>query len=268
MVGRWSALLLAVTACSSGALALGRLDDASPSGPSDAATADAPADTCLPGTPTRQYDFAGTGTEVVDTRGGPSGRLAGGAVLDGSGTLVLDGVDDYVSLPPHLLAGLDEVTIATWVRHRGGGGYTRFFDFGITSIGADPAPDASYVGRSYLAATPSTGNTPSGLAVLLSPDGTGKEVTAATATQLEHERFHLVAVVVANGTLAIALDGTIVDRVPRTTALSAIDDANAWLGRSNYAADPYLAADYADFRLWNRALADCAIAALFAAGVP
>lgn len=267
MLGRWVVLLLAMTACSSGALALGRLDDAatSPDAAADAAIADGAAGSCVPGLPTRHYAFDGVGTEIVDARGGPSGRLFGGATLDGSGTLHLDGVDDYVDLPNGIVSGLEEVTIAVWLRHLGGGGYTRIFDFGISSIGEDPAPDASYVGRSYFAATPTTGNDPSGLATLISATGSGGEETAATATPLGRT-LRQVVVVAAKGTLALFLDGALVARVPRTIALSTIADVNDWLGRSNYAADPYLWADYEDFRVYDHALADCAVAATFTAG--
>ena len=266
MLGRWVVLLLATTAaCSSGALALGRLDDAATA--PDAATAvdGGAAGSCVPGLPTRHYAFDGVGTEIVDQRGGPSGRLLGGATLDGSGTLHLDGIDDYVDLPNGIVSGLEEVTIAAWVRHLGGGGYTRIFDFGISSIGEDPAPNASYVGRSYFATTTSTGNDPSGVAALLSATGSGGETTAATATFLGRT-LRQVVVVVANGTLALFLDGALVARGPRTIALSAIADVNDWLGRSNYAADPYLWADYEDFRVYDHALADCAVTATFTAG--
>ena len=262
---RWVVFLLASAACSSGALALGRLDDASTTSP-DASGDAGDGGICDPGLPTRHYAFDGVGTEIVDQRGGPSGRLLGGATLDGSGTLHLDGIDDYVDLPNGILAGLEEITVAAWIKHLGGGGYTRIFDFGTTSIGEDPATNASYVGRSYFAATPTTGDDPSGVATLLSGSGSGGEIHAATATFLGHTAVHQVVVVVAKGTLALYLDGARVARVARSTSLSAVDDVNDWLGRSNYAADPYLWADYEDFRVYDRALADCAIAATFAAG--
>ena len=269
MAGRWVVLLLAITACSSGALALGRLDDAATTSPDasvDGSGSGNETARCDPGLPTRHYAFGGIGTEVVDERGGPSGRLLGGATLDGSGTLHLDGVDDYVDLPNGILAGLEEVTLAAWVKHLGGGGYTRIFDFGNTSIGEDPATNASYVGQSYLAATPTTGDDPSGVATLFSIDGSRGEVHAATPAFLGHTAVHQVVVVAAKGTLALYLDGVVVATVARTTPLGAIDDVNDWIGRSNYAADPYLWADYEDFRVYDHALAPCAIAATFTAG--
>jgi hypothetical protein len=265
--------LLAIAACSSGPIALGRLDDSATSSIADGSADTAvdveaqptpDGDACTPPLPTHHYAFDGVGTDVVDLRGGPSGHALGGATLDG-GVLRLDGIDDYVDLPNGILANLTEVSIAIWVRRLGGPGYTRVFDFGTGSLGEDPLADASTVGRSYLAATPSTGHTPSGLAVLMSPDGPPNEVVAASDVVLD-DQMRLVVVVVSSATISLFHEGVLVARVPRVVPLAAIVDQNAWLGRSQYSADPYLSAEYADVRVWGTALSDCAVRTLYAQG--
>jgi len=257
-----------VVSCSSGPIPLGRLDDTGTSPNTlDAGgnAADATAAPCVPPPPTRHYTFDGVGTEVVDVRGGPSGRVHGAAALDDSGVLRLNGGDDYVDLPNGILTGLTEVSVAIWLRRFGGGGYTRIFDIGTSSLGEDPPLDEPATGRSYFAATPATGNVPSGLAVLMSTDGPPNEVVALSDAVLD-DRMQLVVVVVGGERISLYSDATLVARVPQTIPLSSIVDHNAWLGRSQYAADPHIEAEYADVRIYDRALTDCAVRDLAARG--
>lgn len=264
------ATVVLVASCSSGPIVLGRLglaDGGSPredGGAADGA-AGGEAGLCEPPPPARRYPFDGTGTVITDTRGGPPGRLLGGATLPGTGVLRLDGVRDYVDLPHGVLAVLTEVTIALWVRRKGGPGYTRLFDFGTGSLGQDPPPNGMYVGTTYLAATPATGHALSGLAVLMSRAGAGGE-GVATSTAVLDDAMRSVVVVVSSDKLSLFLEGALLARVPRPAPLSAIVVQNAWLGRSQYAADPYLAAEYADLRIFDVALSDCAVRTLHERG--
>lgn len=269
-----AALLVSVAACSSGALVLGRLDESNGALPSppDARAAEPLADgavdaeTCEPPPPARHYTFDGVGTEVLDTIGGPSGHVLGGAALDGSGVLHLDGVDDYVDLPNGIFAGREEVTIALWVRYWSRPAYTRLLDFGSSSLGEDPPADTPHGGKTYLALTPSTGFVPSGLAVLVSQNGPAGESVVATNVEFEREQMRMVVVVVAKETLSLFYEARLVTRVPRTIRLSAIVDQNVWLGRSQYSSDPQTEADYADLRIYGEALTDCAVTALYQQG--
>lgn len=243
------------SSCSSGELVVGTIDGTDPNG----------SGSCSIPSPTRHYTFDGVGTDIVDTRGGASGRALGGATLDGSGSLHLDGVDDYVDLPNGVFDGFSEVTVALWVRAPRGAAYLRLFDFGTTSAGEDPAPGSAYVGRSYLAATPASGTDPSGLAAFAGADGAVDEVRAASAAVLDAE-VHAVVVVLSRDALSVYFDGARVARSPSTLALATIVADNVWLGRSQYGADPYLSGDYADLRVFGAALTDCQIAALYMQG--
>ncbi len=261
-------LALVLAGCGSSVVVLGRLDEGdgglADSGSSDALVAPE-VDACAPPRPLHRYTFDGTGTAVPDVIGGAAARIVGGATLDGRGSLRLDGVDDYVDLPNGLLRGLDEVTLAVWVRHLGGPAYTRIFDIGTGSQGEDPPSGVASGGLSYLAATPSTGLTPNGLALLASENGPAGEVHLPTTASLEDSLHSLVAVVTRTS-LSLFVDGLLVARGASMVPLSSIVDHNAWLGRSQYSIDPYLAAEYADFRVFDRALPDCAVAALHARG--
>lgn len=255
-------------ACSSGPIPLGRLDDGATSPntlDAGGSATEASAAPCVAPPPTRHYTFDGVGTEVVDVRGGPSGRVHGAASLDGSGVLRLEGGDDYVDLPNGILAGLTEVSLAIWVRRLGGGGYTRIFDIGTSSLGEDPPLNEPATGRSYFAATPATGNVPSGIAVLMSTDGPPNEIAALSDVVLD-DRMQLLVVVVGGGNISLYSDATLVARAPASIPLSSIVDHNAWLGRSQYAADPHIEAEYADVRIYDSALTECAVQDLVTQG--
>jgi hypothetical protein len=231
--------------------------------PEDGSPGDA---ACVPPAPVRDYAFTGTGTEVVDRRGGPPGVILGGAALDGSGELVLDGDDDYVDLPNGILSSLNEVTVVVWLRYFGGAAYTRIFDFGIGSNGEDPAEGLRTTGRTYLAATPMTGFRPSFLAALIKGTDSGGEIPAPTASEFDDDALHMVAVAASLETLDLFLDGALIGRVRSGVPLSTIDDVNNWLGRSQYDQDPYLRASYRAMQVYGSALPECAIQALYGSG--
>jgi len=248
-------------ACSSGSVVVGRLDAPTPDG---GAPPFSDAGTCAAPRPSHEWSFA-DGT-LTDRQGSGAAVLRGGAILEG-GLVRLDGKGGYVDLPNGLLAGLDEVTLALWVRARGGPAYTRLIDIGTGSLGEDPPPESSYVGRSYLVLTPFTGFVPDRLAALASNAGPPAEVVAPSLGTGD-EDLHLIAVTFSTATLSLFRDGVLLARVPRSFPLSDVVDHNAWLGRSQYAADPYLEGAYASVRVFGTALAECAVAELFVAGPP
>ncbi|WP_437280376.1 LamG domain-containing protein [Sorangium sp. So ce375] len=218
--------------------------------------------------PAHQYSFDGVGAVIADTIGGADGEIFGGASLDGGGALTLDGEDDYVDLPAGLLAGLRDVTVIVWVARNGGGAYLRVVDFGIGSTGENPVEGDASVGRSYLVITPSTGFDPPGIAALASDSGAAGQVQVTTEPTLDDAEIHMIAVVFdgAAATLALYLDGALLGSTPVGFPLSAIQDANNWLGRSHFDQDPYFGGRYDELRLYHEALAGCAIEAAWRAG--
>jgi hypothetical protein len=230
--------------------------------PEDGSPGDA---ACTPPLALRDYAFTGTGTEVVDRRGGAPGVIRGGATLDGSGELTLDGDDDYVDLPNGILSGLNEVTVVVWLRHNGGGAYIRIFDFGVGSNGEDPAEGMATVGRTYLGATHMTGFRPRWLAAVMKGRDSDGETQLPTSSELD-DALHMIAVATSLETLDLFLDGALIGRVRSGVPLSSIEDVNNWLGRSQYDADPYLRGSYSRVQVYGSALGECAVRALHASG--
>ncbi|AUX29796.1 MULTISPECIES: LamG domain-containing protein [Sorangium] len=218
--------------------------------------------------PTHRYTFDGVGAVVADTVGGADGEILGGASLDGGGVLALDGEDDYVDLPSGLLSGLRDVTVMAWVARDGGGAYMRIVDFGLGSGGEDPVEGDGSVGESYLVITPSTGFDARGIAALASDSGAAGEVAIPTAPTLDDGEIHQVAVVFdgAAASLALYLDGALLGSAPVGFPLSAIQDVNNWLGRSQFDQDPYFGGRYDELRIYGEALAGCAVEAAWSAG--
>jgi hypothetical protein len=116
-----------------------------------------------------------------------------------------------------------------------------------------------------LPTTSSTGLVPPGLAVFMSQAGSAGEGVAASNGVLD-DAVRSVVVVVSSDTLSLFREGVLLARVPRPVALSAIVDHNAWLGRSQYSQDPYLAAEYSDVRIFDVALTECAVRTLHERG--
>lgn len=68
-----------------------------------------------PPTPTLHYPLTADLTDSVG--GAPAAAMGGASVTPGIG-VVLDGVDDYLKLPDHLMTGLDEITVSMDVNIR------------------------------------------------------------------------------------------------------------------------------------------------------
>jgi len=193
--------------------------------------------------------------------GGPSGELLGGATLTGTGSIELDGEDDYVNLPNGLLSTKISATLVVWVSLIDGPAYWRLLDFGMSSGGEDPT--GSTVGTTYVAITTETGLDPSGLALLIGHGGASSEDRALTDLFLEEPQVALGVVLDGEAERAtLYVDGVNVASTTMTAALSELDDVNNWLGRSQYAADPHYPGTYTELRVYAEALSGCAMATL------
>jgi hypothetical protein len=220
------------------------------------------------------YTFDGTGTTIVDTKSGANGTLshtlaatplAALEKLQINGRLRLDGLGSYVELPERLISSLDSATFEMWISWYGGDPWTRIFDFGDN--GGDPVN-----GVTYLFLTPS--NTGNVLRVAYSVAGPSAETVADGAEPLPvHDEAapnapDHVAVVIDRESASMRLysAGVEVRSVTLEGELSAINDVNNWLGRSNYAVDPPVSATLVEFRIYDRALTAAQIRTSFQAG--
>jgi hypothetical protein len=117
--------------------------------------------------------------------------------------------------------------------------------------------------------TPRAAN--SGLRAGISPFDYTKEVQAGTGGPLPTAELTYVAVVLDGVAMKMTLfqngiaSGTAVT-IPPQARLGTLNDANNWLGRSQYGADPRFAGTYTELRIYGRAMKAAEIAASFLKG--
>lgn len=230
-----------------------------------------------------RYSFEGEGTEAEDSKFQAHGQIVGSS-LTGIGILPLAGAKSlqYVDLPNGIVSTLTDATFEAWLTWNGGAYWQRIFDFGESAGGENPYPPAeappgepiTFGGKSYLFLTTNAGVDssrphPAGMRVAYSRNGSATEdVCYASDQPFPKGGEHHVAVVVDAGaqTMALYLDGALMNECPLTRPLSAIKDVNNWLGRSNYTDDAELDAEYDEFRIYGAALSAAEIADSFKAG--
>jgi hypothetical protein len=209
-----------------------------------------------------RYDFGGTGSVVIDRVGDADGALRGGAMLDGDGGVALDGDDDYVDLPNHIVSRLTDATFVVWLTWDGGVCWQRIFDFGANDAGEDAVGDAT----SALFVTPVACGSNERLLALA--EFTMSEYRLYGAGPLPDGEPVQVALVIdaAQDTFALYVDGQQVSSAPTGFELSDIDDVNNWLGRSQWVQDINLRGRYDEFRIYAAALSPRDVATLYRRG--
>ncbi len=143
----------------------------------------------------------------------------------------------YLSLP-HAVGDLQEMTVATWVRWRGGNSWQRIFDFGN---------DTDH----YIFLTPKNG---SGKLSLVLKNG-GEEQILNSSAALPSTGWHHVAVTLSQTEVKIYIDGNEVATTEAITIRPAdFRPALCYIGRSQYSADSYYYGYIDDFCIFNYAL--------------
>ena len=212
-----------------------------------------------------RYDFSGSGTVLTDLASDANGSILGGCSLDGSGTLTLDGIDDFVALPSGLISSLESVTLVTWftwLAVGASGSWQRVFDFGSAEQGGAEARTAT----AYFFFTPRYVPGP-GDSVNFDIEGIGGvsvDGTEPFPSQLEQQ----IAVVFdgASGVLESYVSGISEGRATTELRLSDLPDHNCWLGQSQWSHDAMMHGSYNEFRIYGAALTSDEIGALLRAG--
>lgn len=161
--------------------------------------------------------------------------------------VVLDGVDDYVSLPEGIVEELSEFTILAWVYLENSSGATRIFDLGHGDM-------------RYMMLTPQP------LRFAITVIGAAGEQIINSGQSLPTAQWSHVAVTLAGSLGILYVNGVEVGRneamflTPNQLG-TAIMTQN-WLGRSHYAVDPFLKGMLDDFRIYDAALSATQIAEL------
>jgi len=200
------------------------------------------------------YPFNETsGTSAADVSGnGRTATLSGGSswVAGRAGNAAnLNGSNAYASLPSGIVSGLNDFTIAAWVKLNGSGGWQRIFDFGTGTT-------------TNMFLTPQSG-TGGVLRFAITTGGSGTEQRINAPTALSTGSWKHVAVTLSGTTGTLYVDGTAVaTNASMTLKPSSLGNTTLnYIGRSQYA-DPYLNGAVDDFRIYDRALSAAEISAL------
>jgi hypothetical protein len=183
-------------------------------------------------------------------------KLAGGAAPDG-------GIGHYVELPQGALLGLEEATIALWLNRAGGPMWQRVFDLGsgpptwiyFTAVGGTGLPVVA-------------GRTPALIFVDFvtiegAPTGEGQLRIQQTIPVGTWTHFVLTWSAVE---LKVYLNGKLVAMAPTHGQVAPQDLGNTtqnYLGRSQFAPDPYFDGMLDDFRIYDHELSASDVAQLF-----
>ncbi|HEY6079455.1 MAG TPA: LamG domain-containing protein [Polyangiaceae bacterium] len=202
-----------------------------------------------------RYAFDGIGSVAVDDVGGPDGDgVIVNRELAGTGQLQLlrEGPDEqYVDLPDGIVSQLRSATFEAWLVWDTPGSdqfWERIFDFGVSTAGEDVRAG----GESYLFFAPAEFRT----AYLNTMIPAEIQASAETAFPTD-TLVHLAVVVDANAQqLVMYLDAEEKGRALFDQPLSAINDVNNWLGRSQFVADTRFGGTFLEFRIYSAALSE------------
>jgi hypothetical protein len=185
-----------------------------------------------------RYSFT---SNAWDSIGMAHGGLLGSAVVT-NGALQLTGTPGgYVSLPGGLVSGSSAATIEFWATFGANGNWARVFDFGnITGTS----------GQNFLFFTPhnSSGGVQMGLSVV---DSETNNLTAPGT--FDNRTLHVVCIVdPTNGYSALYTNGVLMVAQTNTLpALTGVNNAWSFIGRSLYSADAWLNANIEELRIYD-----------------
>ncbi|HEX7652279.1 MAG TPA: LamG domain-containing protein, partial [Verrucomicrobiae bacterium] len=179
--------------------------------------------------------------DATDVNGHYNGTLQGGATFVTDATrgsvLNLNGTNQYVQFPPGL-AGMK--TFMGWVKWKGGAAWQRIYDFGNDT-------------SRYTVLTPLSGT--GTYRCNLSLNGiAGEQIVDAPAALAANVWTH-VAVVMTGNNITLYSNGVPVATNAFANLLPAdLNATNLYLGKSQFAADPYFSGQLSSLRLFSRAL--------------
>jgi hypothetical protein len=214
-----------------------------------------------------RYAFDGTGDVAVDDIVGADGVIFNTA-LSGTGQLDLDrkaALEQYVELPNGIISALESATFEAWVVWSTPPPladkpfWERIFDFGVSTVGEQGRER----GQSYIFLAPGQPGTVPAIGRVAY-----QQLVADGETRLDavdpfpsEVPFHVAVVVdAAAQELRLSLDGRDEGTVPLLGSLTAIEDVNNWLGRSQFVADSRFGGAFLEFRIYGKALSAAQLA--------
>lgn len=216
---------------------------------------------------TNRYSFT---TDVSDSVGGKNGTLVNGTIVGGQAVLNNgiktsgDASGQYISLPANLLTNYNSVTLEAWLTptlddSTGGAFWARVWDFGSS--------DGNVGVNSFMYAR--IGNSTAAVLADSFTAANGDNWCYTSAEMLNGLENHFVWTADATTHRArVYLNGVQVGQMDTFTNSPVVvgTTTNDWLGRSQFAGDPYANASFNEFRVYSGALNPLEVAANFQAG--
>jgi hypothetical protein len=199
----------------------------------------------------------GSGSTAADsTGGGHPGHLMNANWTSGrkasSSAAAFNGSSSYVALPTGVLTSIADFTISAWVYWNGVSNWERVFDFG-TGV------------RQYMYLTP---RRDTGVACfgITANGGVGAQEILGSASLPAGQWVHVAVTLSGNvGTLYVNGRAAGTNTAMQFAPFRLGNTAQNWIGRSQYATDPYFNGKICDFRIYHGALSAAQIAALISA---
>jgi hypothetical protein len=215
---------------------------------------------------------AANGTQVNDSAGTAHGFIRGtGATFTGTQTSLPGGASasaPYIDLPNGIISTLNEATLEGWMTLNGSQNWSRYFDFGVGSAGELTAPGGAANGVDVLLLAAQVGGDTTQRRIAMMDAGVEQGVNFPDTTNVGTQ-FHFAVVYKvsgAGGVVSYYKNGVLVGQLNTSYRLQNINDVNNWLGRSNWTSDANTQGSYNEFRIWNGALPQSAIADATSAG--
>jgi hypothetical protein len=205
-----------------------------------------------------------------DSVGGANGTLVNGALVSG-GMLVLanNGVNtspatgQYVSLPANIL-NTPDFTLEAWFTFNGGLPWQRILDLG------NSVPDPVYgtIGQGFIILTENGAGRPLGQISINSWGNPSDTDYVFGNTAFPAGGEHCLAYIhnLDAGQEQLWLDGVLIGTAPAHVNPATANYSNFWIGRSQFAQDPFYNGSIDELRTYNNAMAGDQILADYRAG--
>jgi hypothetical protein len=199
------------------------------------------------------YHFDETsGTTSADSSGnGNTATLQGGVTFSPGvrgNAATFSGANQYVTLPTGIVSALTNFSISAWLYQSLAGHGHRVFDFGTgTTVNMFLTPDGDV------------------LRYAVTTGGHGAEEDLLTASTLPIGTWQHLTVTQAAANATLYLDGIVIAQNVATTlhpSSLGVTTQN-WIGRSQYADNPYLTGKVDEFRIYDRALSAAEVMDLY-----
>jgi Glycosyl hydrolases family 43/Concanavalin A-like lectin/glucanases superfamily len=184
-----------------------------------------------------RYSFT---TNAWDSIGMAHGSLAGNAMVTNNALQLTGTPGDYVNLPGGLVSGSSALTLEFWATFGNEGNWARVFDFGNINGSS---------GQNFLFFTPHNGSAGTQLGFAVAAGGANLIGPGA----LDNQTVHVVCIVdPTNNYCALYTNGVLQSALTAPLpALSGINSAWSFVGRSLFSADPWLNATIDELRIYD-----------------